>query len=898
MRLVSALVVTSSWLVQTDAKPWIAKLGQSREGVGRGSKAGGQKLTIEGDGFSSQKFGLTPNTDHNVGNWVWFRTRDGSQTFHCPLELTGTNTQKIVCITPNFKQLYEYPYDASVNIPIDNPFQSMSVYVVSDGEKSNEMLYSAQNAYTPQIFWAGSQTGYPDREIEFGGAIHTRAYNESMPNWEDSPCCTDRCRAIDFRNGEHLCDIYNEDKSDIRKFLLNNDGRDSRDGNIKCLMGGNQVGYSDISWTVTEAYGKSTVQGNNVIGRDGNPHLIFSYAKISGLSHNVGGKIGGGLITIDGDYFQSDAGDNNVEVMIDGTPCEIVTLTAQEIKCRVPANLKKTNSDKYYPGNHGIIAYTYGQQPDLTLEELEALDLKSPSSVDKATHFHQYWINNDVRYWRYKKEGYSAFAPFFFNPPKDTSYRWSLEYKPPQRWNGNAYDGAAYEDLLQFDRMPNKEEISEPYLIKFKTAEQGDGATAIQHTSWMSRFVLTQYDGNKVYDSKESFKVNQGESQGAIHHYEVEGLFQSEKQKLTLSGDRSLFAGVGAKVGSVETDTVLDFTSDDVIEKVITAISSTQGKSCPAIFTDTNAMYHQNYENTASCMPEVSIQDSFCGKGAAKIFSFGESTYSIFKADESVSTCGQAAISSFKIGRDVEENAHVCLAYKGDGFKEQQNKEKSTMRYKFSYFDAFGDYKVSDWMPLWTHGLDTADATINDWKWKCGMLNKAFTMTDDWANKEDVQKDFGTGQGATGHRLLEIAVFLDKDRDAVAWVDHVTISSVEPLAESENMDLIKDNNLPLIASLNYETIDNDNYIIDMVPGACSTGHEMLGFYGADLKMAKNDGVYKYYKDEWPADTFISVEQTQASKSSLTGTIDLKDLGETTKVLFTKSIILNGKKYHS
>ena len=876
MRLVSALAVAGSWLAQTDAKPWIAKLQQSRDGIGKGSVAGGQKLTLEGDGFSSQKFGLTPNTDHNVGNWVWFKTRDGSQTFNCPLELTGTNTQKIVCITPNFKKEYQRPYDASVNIPIDNYLHRMLVYVVSDGEKSNEMLYSAEWGFTPAAYWGWPQTGYPDREVSFGGALWTRAYNESMPNWEDSPCCTDRCRAIDFRNGKHLCDIYNEDRTDVRGYDLNNDGRDNRDGTVKCKLGGNEAGYTDITWTVTESYGQSRVQNGKIMGRDGQPHLFFNYAKISGLSHNTGGKIGGGLLTIEGDYFQSDTGDNNVEVLIDGTPCEIVSLSATDIQCRVPSNLRKTQADTYYPGNHGVHGYSYGQQPDLTLEELEALNLELPNDVDKKIDFHEYSINNGIRYWKYKKEGYSAIVPFFFNPPTDTSSRWTLEKIPAQRWNGVVYEGEAYENLIQIDRLPNKEVLTEPYLMKIKIAEQGDDATVISDKNWMTRFIATQYDQNKLYDSKSEFKVYKAESEQAVQHYQVEGSFLSEKQQITFSGDRANFSGIKAKVGSVETDTSLDF-NGNVIEDIMSAIGSTQGKTCPSTFTDANPTYFQDYENNAACIPEVSIEESFCGKGAAKILSFGQEYWPIYKSDETVQNCGDSPVTSFKLADDETDNAELCFAYKGDGFKEQSNKEKSTPRFKFSYFDAFGEYKISDWHSLHTHSLDTADATINEWKWRCGNIMKSFKSTNDWGNREENLKEYATGQGATGHRLLEIALHLDKNRDAVAWIDHVTISTNKPLAESESIEFIKDNNLPLIASMSYLTINNDNYEIEMQPGACATGHEMIGFYGDDLKMVKTNGVYKYTKDEWSANTFISVEQVQASRSSMTGTIDLKDL---------------------
>ena len=62
----------------------------------------------------------------------------------------------------------------------------------------------------------------------------------------------------------------------------------------------------------------------------------------------------------------------------------------------------------------------------------------------------------------------------------------------------------------------------------------------------------------------------------------------------------------------------------------------------------------------------------------------------------------------------------------------------------------------------------------------------------------------------------------------------------------------------------------------MVPGACATGHDMIGFYGPDLIEEKIDGgQVTYRKPSWPTNTYLSVERLQAAKSSMKGTMQMK-----------------------
>lgn len=88
-------------LTTVNATPWIAEVTPQS-----GAFTGGTELTIIGDGFSSHKHGLSENVDKNYGNWIYMQTYDQSFVFTCPIELTGSNTQKLVCHTPNFLETY------------------------------------------------------------------------------------------------------------------------------------------------------------------------------------------------------------------------------------------------------------------------------------------------------------------------------------------------------------------------------------------------------------------------------------------------------------------------------------------------------------------------------------------------------------------------------------------------------------------------------------------------------------------------------------------------------------------------------------------------------------------------------------------------------------------------
>ena len=366
-------------LTLISSKPWIAKITPDT-----GSTHGATQIIIEGDSFSSNKFSSKLSEkgmrDTNLGNWVYIRIRDYSKTFTCDIEQTASNTEKLVCTTPNFSELYDIPLTAAVKTPIKWPFSNMHLFVVSDGEASNVKEFTASNDKTPLKYYLHDIHGYPDREILVAGKLFTRAYNESMRNFaEPSPTCQDKCRAVKFRNNDQICDIYQStDKKVVRKYELDNNGVNKASGQFKCKLGGNIIGYQNITWEVTQSYGRSRSVDHRIVGLDGYIHDMSSFAKIDSLSNHFSGIEGGGILTIYGNYFLTNNSNksNNTIVLVAGQKCQITSILMTEITCIVPPSNKIESTNEYYQGHRGINWHSYLGLPNADLKELESFHFR------------------------------------------------------------------------------------------------------------------------------------------------------------------------------------------------------------------------------------------------------------------------------------------------------------------------------------------------------------------------------------------------------------------------------------------------------------------------------------------------------------------------------------------
>ena len=881
-------------LTQISAKPWIAKISPSQ-----GSKTGGTQITIEGDGFSKNKFTTTKNLNPNYGNWVYIRTRDKTtQTFTCEIEDTASNTEKLVCITPNFSKLYNKPLDGASRAPLKWPFHRMHLFVVSDGELSNFKEFDSRDPKTSDKQYVNNPYGYPDRELSVWGSLHTNAYNESIINWSDpSPLCQDRCRIIQFKNGEDVCDIYKTDpinpgKKVIRHYKLDNDGKTTTRGQFKCKLGGNNIGYQNITWKITGEYGNSRSRWHNIIGTDGHVHDFVNFARIESLSSHVVGSLGGSILTIKGNYFLTKEPEKNLKVLIAGKTCKVLSVSMTEITCKVPSSKgvnipsnHASDDEKYYPGHRGIIWYTFPKEY-LNLDQLEAKNmdfLANPDAYPSSPFKDNIPVHNGVRYWNYKKKGYSSFAPFFFNPLLKAKYDLSRTYAKTWRQENLEYD------FFENSKFPTQDdgEISRenPFLIKWSVSEPGDDGSTYPSRQWYSHFKLRQY--KPVVENILDKGIHQGVSVKSVLNFKFAGEFQSERQKITFYGSevRNLLStsNIGVKIGHErimqDSVTPIDWTNNPM-PSISSLISKHQGKRCPAKFTATNPYYFQTFEDNKSCQPLSTITSSFCGQRSLKIPTFNQKWFSIFKEGETKQTCDELGdeppLQSFPMNKNSITNQWLCFGYKGE-LAQVGRDVGSYVHATYSYINSTGQRAIMENVGMYSTRLNLDEDKKDDWKWACLDLYKSFRWMNDHYNRNG--HEFGEDKGSQ-HRIIELKLRLNENLNSYVYLDHVTISSDEPIATKEHLPEIIESAGPIIQEVNYETISETDsestYDLEMVPGACQTGHKLVGLYGPDLEEEIiNENTVSYRKSTWPQNNYIQIERTQPSSSSLKGSAKLK-----------------------
>lgn len=913
------LILAAALLPSLLATPWIASVSPTR-----GSVSGGTEIVIEGDSFSPNKFTLQNNHDKNYGNWIYIRYRDHSFAFECEIEQTQSNTEKLVCITPDFSAIRRQKLPNNLSVVsnwLDNPFHKMQIFVVSDGEVSNYKEFSADDHWrTPRVYWVDNPYGYPDRVVSQHARLYTRKYNETMFNFgRPSECCQNGCTAMHFKNNDQICDIY--DRSDptnknppVHQYEIFGDGlakRGSNRGKYKCKLGGNIVGYHNLTFHVTRGYGDSISQ-DMIMGTDRYPHDLMAYAVVTKIDKHETSTKGGAILEIEGNYFGVENPKENIVVKAGGKICEILQVSMTHIRCRLPEQEETPEIAPkiYYPGHRGIRTTAYRGQDQFSFEELEnynfgfAVNDRWGDTKDNRGPILGYnFEHHHIRPWHYKNQGYSAFSAFYFAPAEASRYK--LMRGRFRDWHRNYKDDEGYENIMSLaiedPSMPDGSTMvnpEEPYLLKTRYAEPGDDGKTYP-SYWISYFKVRDYLP-KMSDFKRDLWMTTGMHSGrnsvkTVHQYNISASFQNEIQKLSFIGDKSKFTNIGLKIGDmISTQPITNWNNP---KQLVNGILSTQGNLCPTDYFPSDPdepYYFQDFENIDSCVEDIFprgdsiVTDSFCGRKSLKISTLGRNWFNLFKADESKNDCTvNKGLSGYSWDRQNNlKYRYICFSYKGNLKDVHGANKRSYVAHKLSYFDKHGDYKViDDLWGAWWEPLDIADETLDQWKWQCVDMNRAITHTMNWLNNRNHtagDKDPAKGGGgATGHRLMNVKLRLDDKLAGYVYVDNIFVSNDYSKAKKETLELIQKATGPVIKDMSY-TSSGDQHTLEMVPGECTTGHGLVEFLELDqsetnedkLFAKENNGKWTYRRNSWASGTYLQVERLEKSKSRLTDTIML------------------------
>ena len=521
----------------------------------------------------------------------------------------------------------------------------------------------------------------------------------------------------------------------------------------------------------------------------------------------------------------------------------------------------------------------------------------------KVTNFEQSLVYDKLRPDNYHNRGYSTFAPFFFRPLPIGKYnlRWS-EYRD---WDGDTINHMVYNsETSNFTEINQQKIIEEPILMKAKISEPKNTKAIHGSYSWTRFFRVKQYNPrlSNIVDKGTTVSVGRWKeddndlkekrSVSTIHKFDFGGFFQSEKQRITvfgLDGDNSMIEGIAIQYGHILTKVTAQIQNWSISgpNEIISAIQSTQGKTCPPAFYSPNEdyFYLQTFEHLEKCSPEdekVTMEDSFCGSKSVKIET-GKSNkwyYSLFEEDKSISDCNNAQhkFMSFEVDQHYLEhiNRYLCFAYKGY-LKPHKDNFYSYVEASYSYIDQNGQFGYIENTKMWTTKLDVKEETINDWKWACVDLIKSFKWSMDYINRNDLPGSIKNG--AYGHRFTSLKLALNQNVIGHVYIDQIIICKQIPKATSSHIKDIKYTFGASVADVNFEKISENVYDFEITPGSCSTGHEMIGFYGEELiereYVSGNTHSLIYTKAAWPQNSFIKIERIQASKTSMEGSIEFK-----------------------
>ena len=251
-------------------------------------------------------------------------------------------------------------------------------------------------------------------------------------------------------------------------------------------------------------------------------------------------------------------------------------------------------------------------------------------------------------------------------------------------------------------------------------------------------------------------------------------------------------------------------------------------------------------------------------------------SYTIFKHGETQETCGGAPVEGIAISRDNYPIQYFCFAYKGDIKPLNANSIKSFLKVDMGFIDANGQYQIAENQAFTSPALFVDPQTKDEWKYTCFDLWSNFKKRMNVFNKKS-EVNAGDDNGAHSHRILEIRIDLNQDIDSFAFFDHVSFSADKPLYNDDSYLQIIPAVGPKIESMSWSEVEADTYEIDIIPGACATGHELIGFYSLENDwLEKNHfGWTKFRRTSWPTDTYLLTKRIQASSSSLLGTMHLK-----------------------
>ena len=199
---------------------------------------------------------------------------------------------------------------------------------------------------TPYLRRIQTRYGKPGDKITFYGRLFTKEYGNM--NWRDDEGGILNRRESSITGvvvGDRECQLTDE-LGNVYNMMLDDPSDWRSEGNITCLPGGTFIGPRNLTFVVSDQYGKSITRKQDdpfSVNSKGELFVYHTLPELTSVSPNVGSVEGGTFLKIRGNSF--DAYGEATQVKVGGAKCEIVAITNDELTCKTPAQSDVSGSD-------------------------------------------------------------------------------------------------------------------------------------------------------------------------------------------------------------------------------------------------------------------------------------------------------------------------------------------------------------------------------------------------------------------------------------------------------------------------------------------------------------------------------------------------------------------------
>ncbi|XP_061682368.1 PKHD1 like 1, tandem duplicate 1 [Syngnathoides biaculeatus] len=488
-----------------------------------GSTEGATRLTLTGEGFAQEgQFQLNPKDD-TFGNRVTLVS--DTLSVPCDVERDSTHGNQIMCYTRPMPS-DQYVVRVSVNgVPVPD------ADICRGHIKSYHCSFYTRWYQTPTIKSFSPVSGPPGTLVTLRGRIFTDVYGSDT-------ALSSNGRKVRFLRAYLKgmpCELLKADSDELYELSLDSETSDW--GFMSCKMTGTYVGHHNMTYILDGNYGRSLTEKNLLrVSGQGQICMFQTFAEVLSVTPSDGSVMGGTLLTIRGRFF--DETDRSARVLAGGLPCEIKSLSDNEITCmtqRRPTDDRQTNTT-IYPGGRGLKMQVWNNTRPSQLADIRSYN-------ESKEGYWEQWIDSMPHTFALELDSISSRTTGFFVPPASGNYTFYLNcddrcelyfsnFGTPQDKVKVAYQPSYVSDYTKLASQKSEVmslEKGNAYYLEILHQEYG-GAAGINLAAFRPESPFTEQQTNDA--------VNE------VQHIVVEYEVFDEKQVLSLESWPSSADGV------------------------------------------------------------------------------------------------------------------------------------------------------------------------------------------------------------------------------------------------------------------------------------------------------------------------------------------------------------------